>query len=191
MKKLLFSRNSQCLQPLRNLIEKQTHKVLVLWALDCAPRFLEIFEKDFPNDTRPRELMELAWLWAKGNIKMPVAKKAIHAAHNAAAEAENCPAAQAAARAVGHAAATIHVETHGLGLVFYGLTALVYRENPDNMEEFAAKECEWFFNRLKYWEANFHSVHMEWAAFLQREDVPNKEAMVRQRLERKHERDAP
>lgn len=189
MKKLLFSRNSECLQPLRSLIEKQTHKALVLWALDCTPRFLEIFEKDFPNDTRPKELIDIAWLWAKGEVKMPIAKKAIHTAHNAATDAERSPAAQAAARAIGHAAATIHVETHGLGLVSYGLTALVYSEKPDNIEEFAAKECEWFFNRLKYWEANYNKVDMTWAKFLQNENAPNKEAMLRKRLETKHERD--
>lgn len=51
--------------------------------------------------------------------------------HQAAKETQN-PYAQAAARAVGHAAATIHVETHALGVIFYGLTALTYKYNDTN-----------------------------------------------------------
>ena len=186
MRKILFSRESACIQPLRCLIEKQTHKTLVLWALDCAPRFLEIFERDFPDDTRPRELIGIAQMWAEGKVKMPIAKKAIHAAHHAATEAEGHPAAQAAARAIGHAAATIHVETHALGLVFYGLTALIYDEGPENADALAASECAWYYDRLKYWESNGDKADREWAAFLQRTDVPNKEALLRKRMEAKN-----
>lgn len=183
MRKILFSRESACIQPLRTLIEKQTHKALVLWVLDCTPRFLDIFEKDFPNELRPRELITIAKLWAKGEVKMPVAKKAIHAAHNAATDAEGFPAAQAAARAIGHAAATIHVETHALGIVFYGLTSLVYAEKPDDFDTFVAKECDWFFEKLKYWEANYNKVDTSWAPFLMDESVPNKEALLRKKLD--------
>lgn len=187
MRKLLFSRESECVQPLRSLVEQQNHKTLVLWALDCSPRFLEIFEKDFPNEPRPRELIGIAWQWARGEIKMPAAKKAIHAAHNAAKEAEGYPAAQAAARAVGHAAATIHVETHALGIVFYGLTALVYAESPDDTDAFVQKECDWFYDRLKYWEANYSNVDMTWAPFLTDESAPNKEALLRAKTEKSKE----
>lgn len=189
MRKLLFSRESACIQPLRALVEKQTHKALVLWALDCAPRFLDIFERDYPSDTRPRELIEIAGLWAKGAVKMPVAKKAIHAAHHAATEAEASPAAQAAARAVGHAAATIHVETHALGIVFYGLTALIYAEKPADFDAFAAKECAWFMDRLSYWEAHSEKVDTAWAPFLMRENQPNKEALLREKMEQKYARE--
>jgi hypothetical protein len=189
MRKLLFSRESECIQPLRYLIEKQTHKTLVLWALDCAPRFLDIFEKDYPNETRPRELIQIAKLWAKGEVKMPLAKKAIHAAHNAATDAESSPAAQAAARAIGHAAATIHVETHALGIVFYGMTALVYSQKPDDFDAFIAKECKWFYERLKYWEANYDKAPTTWASFLINETAPNKEALLRKKLEQKRSRD--
>lgn len=185
MRKVLFSRESECIQPIRSLIEKQTHKTLVLWALDCARRFLDIFEKDFPDETRPRRMIDIAKLWAKGEVKMPVAKKVIHEAHNAATDAEGYPAAQAAARAIGHAAGTIHVETHALGMVFYGLTALVYAEKPENFDDFVNKECDWFLERLKYWETNYDKVETDWATFLLDENRPNKEAMLRKKLERK------
>lgn len=165
LRKILFSRDSDCIQPLRLLVEAQTHKALVLWALDCTPRFLEIFEKYCPDDRRPRDLIAIARLWAKGEVKMPVAKKAIHKAHNAATDADAFPAAQAAARAIGHGAATIHVETHALGTVFYGLTALVYNEKPEDFDGFVEKECAWFLERLKYWEGNYDKIDTTWAPF--------------------------
>ncbi len=110
MKKLLFTRESECLQPLRELIERQKHRTLAMWAADSAGPVLAIFEEKHPQDKRPREAVEAAKAWMRGEIKMPAAKKAIHAAHNAATEVEDDPAACAAARAMGHAAATVHVE---------------------------------------------------------------------------------
>ena len=46
--------------------------------------------------------------------------------NNAAKAAEENPAAQAAARAVGQAAAAIYTPTHSLGLAFYGSAAVAY-----------------------------------------------------------------
>jgi len=174
MKKLLFTRNSACVQPLRSLIEKQTHRTLVLWVLDCAPRVLAIFEDAYPDDSRPRIALEKAAAWSRGAIKMPEAKKAILSAHKAATDAEANPAAQAAARTCGHAAATVHVETHALGLVFYGLTAFVYATESQDTDETVAEELAWFYDRLLYWEENVDSVTTPWADFLLKE-APNKE----------------
>ncbi len=185
MRKLLFSRESDCIQPIRNLIEKQRHKTLVAWALDCAPRVLEIFEKKYPEEQRPRQALETAAAWARGEVKMPVAKKAIHTAHNAATAVEGDYAAQAAARAAGHAAATVHVETHALGLVFYGLTAFIYAADPNVADDIVEKELKWFYDRLIYWEANIDKIDTIWASFLMRDDVPNKELLLRQKAELK------
>jgi hypothetical protein len=178
MRKLLFSRESECIQPIRALIEEQKHRTLVLWAFDCAPRVLEIFEEQYPQEPRPRQALEMAKAWARGEIKMPPAKKAIQDAHNAATAAEGFPAAQAAARAVGHAAATVHVETHALGLVFYGLTAFIYKEGPNQYETIVRRECDWFYDRLLYWQDNIDRQSTPWAAFLLRDDVPNKEKLL-------------
>jgi hypothetical protein len=185
MRKILFSRESECIQPIRALIEQQKHRTLVMWALDCAPRVLEIFEKQYPDDPRPRQALETARAWAKGEVKMPAAKRAIHAAHNAATEAESCPAAQAAARAIGHAAATVHVETHALGLVFYGLTALIYDDNTHHPDDIVKRECDLFYNRLLYWQEHIDHIDMPWAEFLLRDDVPNKEKLLREKQEKK------
>ena len=181
MRKLLFSRESDCIQPFRKLIEQQKHRTLVAWALDCAPRILKIFEKEYPDEKRPRQALETAAAWARGEVKMPVAKKAIHASHDAATEVEGNYAAQAAARAVGHAAATVHVETHALGIIFYGLTAFIYAANSNEADKIVEKELKWFYDRLVYWEANIDKIDTTWAPFLMRDDVPNKELLLRQK----------
>ena len=185
MKKILFSRDSESIQPLRALIEKQRHRTLVAWVLDCAPQVLDIFERSFPEDQRPRQALITAAKWARGEVKMPEAKKAIHAAHNAATTAEGEYAAQAAARAVGHAASTVHVETHALGLVLYGLTAFIYEADPKNKDDIIKEKLKWFYCRLMFWEANTDKTYATWAHFLLRDDVPNKELLLRQKAELK------
>ena len=75
--KILFSRDSQCLQELINLIQLQNHRTLVMWALDCAKLILEQFEAKYPDERRPRTCLELCETWARGKNKMPIAKQAI------------------------------------------------------------------------------------------------------------------
>ncbi|WNY26505.1 putative immunity protein [Methanolapillus ohkumae] len=187
MKKLLFTRESACIQPIRELIEQQNHRTLVLWALDSASFALNIFESR-SDDLRPRQAVEAAGLWASGSIKMPDAKKAILACHKAATESGSDPVTEAAARAVGHAAATVHVETHALGLVFYGLTAAAYAKCPYTMpndaEALVADELDWFYERLTYWEIHAEDKKRSWAPFLLK-DSPNKEKLFRQKQEQK------
>lgn len=185
MRKILFSRESECIQPIQKLIEKQKHRTLVMWVFDCAPRILEIFEKEFPEDKRPKNALESAKKWAKGEIKMPVARKDIIAAHEAARAAENYPWAQAAARGVAHAAATVHTETHALGLVFYGLTAFVYAEGMENFDAIVDRECKIFYDKLLYWQENIDKVERSWAPFLLRDHLPNKEKQLREKTEKK------
>ncbi len=178
MRKILFSRQSECIQPIRALIEQQKHRTLVVWALDCAVNLLQLFEARCPQEQRPREVLEAARLWMRGEIKMPLAKKAILAAHNAATQVESDPVACAAARAIGHAAATVHVETHALGVVFYGLTAFVYAAEGQDIDLVIAQKCQWFYERLLYWQDHINQLDTTWAAFLQRENVPNKEHLL-------------
>jgi len=174
-RKILYSRNSACIQPLRLLMEEQTPRVLVAWALDCAARPLAFFEARIPAELRPREAIELGRMWAQGEIKMPLAKRAILQAHAAAGEAgEHDPLAEAAARAVGHACACVHTETHALGLVFYWLTAAVRQSAPEEREQRENAELLWLTERLLYWSNHIDAWNAPWAAFLLR-DEPNRE----------------
>jgi len=66
--------------------------------------------------------------------------------HAAAREADNNPAAQAAARTCGQVAATIHAPTHSLGLALYGALSVAYDTlgvdvTWDKLLEVAAIEC--------------------------------------------------
>ncbi len=186
MKKLVVTRESVALQPLRNLIEKQKHRTLVLWSIDCAEYVLPIFEEKYPNDKRPREAIEAAKAWAQGKIKMPEAKKAAHATHNAATKVDDeNPAACAAARAMGHVIGTVHVETHAMGFVMYAITAFVYADMSQQADMIIAKECNRLYVRLLFWEKNFDKIETTWASFLLRDNVPNRETLLRQKNERK------
>lgn len=181
MRKLLISRESECVQPIRALIEAQKHRTLVLWSIDCAGRVLAIFEERHPEDPRPREALDAARAWARGSIKMPIAKKAAHATHNAATAVESDPPACAAARAMGHVVGTVHVETHALGLVFYGITAFVYAEPQKDADGIITRELDWFFERLLYWQEAIDMVDQPWATFLLRDDIANKEKLLHQK----------
>lgn len=181
MKKILYDRKSDCLQPLLRLIENQKHRTLVLWALEYAEELSDKFESKYPNETRPRKAVETCREWARGIIKMPAAKKAIHSAHNAAAEITDDIVFCAVARAIGQAVSTVHVETHAIGGPIYALTALVYENGGDNIQTAVIKECDRLYGRLLYWEANVDSVQTPWAEFLLRDDVPNKEKQLREK----------
>lgn len=183
MRKLLVTRESPCIQPIRELIEKQKHRTLVSWVIECAEHVLPIFEERHPNDSRPRDAVKAAEAWSHGDIKMSIAKKAAHAAHNAATEAEFDPAACAAARAMGHVVGTVHVETHAIGLVIYGITAFIYASDEMSADDVIARECKFFYDRLIYWEANIDRKERTWAHFLLRDDVPNKEKLLRKKAE--------
>ncbi|HPR41459.1 MAG TPA: hypothetical protein PK718_02795 [Candidatus Methanofastidiosa archaeon] len=170
IKRILVSKDDARLQPLAGLVERQKHRTLVLWTIDCADRYLPIFEKDHPQDQRPGKAVKAAEAWARGEIKMPLAKKAAHSAHNAATEVSEDAAACAAARAMGHVVGTVHVATHAMGFVIYAITSMIYATgNPNDAGDIIEKECEWLYQRLQYWEANVDKTDTTWAAFLLRD----------------------
>ncbi len=173
----MFSRDSQCLQDLIKLIQLQNHRTLVLWALDCAKLPLEQIEAKYPNETRPRKCLELCEDWARGNIKMPIAKRAILDAHAAAKEMDNSEYA-AYCHAIGHAGATVHVETHAIGFPMYELTALVYKYGKDNFSKQVCEKIDYYYDRLLYWQENADNFGHNWASFLMDDTKPNKERLL-------------
>ncbi|MBU1093874.1 MAG: hypothetical protein KKH01_05380 [Firmicutes bacterium] len=182
MNKILFNRDSIELKEIRELIEKQSHRCLVLWVIDCAPRVISIFEKRYPNDLRPREAFNATILWSKGEIKMPVARRAALDAHKAASDVNDDLAACAAAHAMGHVLGTVHVETHAMGLMMYGLTALVLNAPIKDRQKVIECETQIFYDRLKFWESETDKEERKWASFLLKNDVPNKEKILREKL---------
>lgn len=175
--KILFSRDSKCLQELIELIKLQTHRTLVMWALDCAKLPLIQFEEKYPHETRPRTCLELCEAWARGKIKMPVAKRAILDSHAVAKEIDDKEYG-ALCHAIGHAGATVHVETHALGLPMYELTALVLKHGKDNFQNPVSEKISYYKNRLLYWQDNTDKLGLDWADFLLDDSRPNKEKLL-------------
>jgi len=127
-RKMLSDINAPYLQSLMRLIGTQSKVTLANWAIDYArARILPIYEKAYPDDTRCRRALDAACEWLDGKVKLPYVKNIILGeCHAAARESDDKPAAQAAARTCGQAAATIHTPTHSLGLALYGALAVAY-----------------------------------------------------------------
>ena len=126
---------------------KSHHKVLALWAADCAEHVLQYFEEKYPNDNRPRKAIEVCRTWAAtGEFKMAVIRGVSLGSHEAAREAQDTAACYAA-RSAGQAVATAHVPTHSLGAVVYAIkAAAVY---SGNLDDGLVKERNWQLQRLR------------------------------------------
>lgn len=115
---ILFSRESECLQELLAMIRAENHPTMILWALECVKEPLEKLKEKYPEDNRAETAVVLSAEWAKGNVKMPVAKRAILDCHGAAKEKSDLSDI-ALYHAVGQGCATVHVITHAIGLPIY------------------------------------------------------------------------
>lgn len=163
--KLLFTHDSACLKQLILLIEQQSHRTLVMWALDCALLPLAQFEGKYTSEKRPRLCLERCKEWASGDIKMPVAKRAILDVHAVAKEI-NDPMFGALCHAIGHAGATVHVPTHSLGLPFYELTAIVLQYGIEDSQSHVNDKINYYIQQLQYWESTIDQLIVSWARFL-------------------------
>lgn len=171
MRKTLVHRETPAVQPIVARMAGQKHTTMVLWVLACAPRVLALFETRRPDETRPRLALDAGKAWARGKIKMPAARRAILDCHHAAtAVAPFDRAGEAAARAIAHAAATVHTQKHAIGLVLYGVTAfaLASPNYPQDKDAVIAHECAWYLARLHHWAARADNEPGPWALFLTR-----------------------
>ena len=85
---------------------------------------------------------------------MSVIRKASLDSHAAAREVGEDNSARSAARACGQAVATAHVPRHAYGSAIYAQQA-VFRANPSNPDESAARERDWQHRRLMELEKIF------------------------------------
>ena len=148
LRKMLGGADSPYIVSLMRLIETQSKATIATWCLDYTEtNILPIFERRCPDDGRPRMALEASRDWFEGRNKLSEVKSIIlNQCHAAARELEADPAAQAAARACGQAAACFHTPTHSLGLAFYGAAAIAYDragtgESAEVYDRIAAEEC--------------------------------------------------
>lgn len=145
---MLGKADSPYILSLMKLLDTQSKVTIANFCVSYAEKtMLPLYEKYVPDDCRPRAALNAAKDWLKGTVKLPFVKKLVLEAHAAAREAEEYPAAQAAARAVGQAAAVVHTATHSLGLAFYGAAAIAYDRigtaaKEEEYEQIAAEVCK-------------------------------------------------
>lgn len=123
------------------VMNKCEHKILAIWAADCAEHVLAYFEEKHPDVCSPRNAIDAGRAWVRGELKMTDARIAAFASHAAAREAFD-DSAIAAARACGHAAATAHVATHAPHAAAYAAKAVGYAKKD------ISEERDWQYNRL-------------------------------------------
>jgi len=122
-------------------LQDTDHRLLAVWAADCAQHVLHLFEQAQPGDDRPRRAIQLGRAWARGEITMTQARAAAFAANAAARVAFG--AAKEAAHAAGQAVAVAHVAAHELGAAAYAIRA-ARAATPEGEPERAGRlECEW------------------------------------------------
>ena len=122
------------------------HRLLALWAATCAEHVLALFELARPDDPRPRQSIEQARAWVRGEIGMMQARAAGGHAMGAARELRG--AARHAAYAAGQAGVVAHVAAHELGAAAYAIKA-VRAAAPDGEGEAAGRlECRWQRDQL-------------------------------------------
>lgn len=117
------------------------HRLLALWAADCAQHALHFFEQTQPDDERPRHAIELGRAWVRGEVTMTQARTS--AGHANAAARDLSGAAREAAHAAGQAAAVAHVADHALGAAAYAIRAARAAAPKDERDEAGRRECRW------------------------------------------------
>ena len=117
------------------------HRLLALWAASCAEHVLGLFESARPGDPRPRQAIEHARAWVRGEVKMMQARAAGGHAMGAARDLQG--AARHAAYAAGQAGAVAHVAAHELGAAAYAVRAVRAAAPAAGSEHAGRLECRW------------------------------------------------
>ncbi len=122
------------------------HRLLALWAADCAEHVLPLFEQAQPDDDRPRRAIAAARAWVRGEMAMMDARAAGGHAMGAARDLRG--AAREAAYAAGQAGAVAHVAAHELGAAAYAIRAARAAAPKAERIEVGRLECQWQRDQL-------------------------------------------
>lgn len=143
-RKMLFMPYDDGVAELYSLAAECSKLCMVVWAYEYSEKYVELFE-EYCDDDRVRRSRDASYLWSKGVIKMPEARREILAAHMAS---------------------TVHSERHAFGLALYGLTALAKKYGKDSKE--VKKEEERLLQGLMTVSAEKKYLSERWARFLER-----------------------
>ena len=122
------------------------HRLLALWAATCAEHVLPLYERAVPDDGRPRQAVEAARSWVRGELPMMRARALGGHAMGAARLLSGGP--RFAAYAAGQAACVAHVPEHDLGAAAYAIKAARAAVPGDEAEQVRRRECLWQRDQL-------------------------------------------
>lgn len=103
-------------------LDESARRCVAEWAAGCAERVLSLFEDEAPHDHRPREAIERARVFARGELRAADEIRRRFVAGRAA-HAVTSPAAIAAARSAAQASGVAHMGAHALGAAAYAAKA--------------------------------------------------------------------
>ena len=164
---ILFSKESLLLDNLRHLIDQSNRRALTLWALELAEDTVLQLAERYPEDLRPGEAIAASRAWTAGEIKMPIAKRAILNCHAIAKELTDL-ADIARCHAVGQACSVVHTAGHALGYPLYELTAIVLEHGLDGYRDSIEQRVVHYEQRLHYWTEFEKTCQQNWAGFLKK-----------------------
>lgn len=162
---VLFGKDAEFLQDLTMLFREQSHRTMVLWALDLAAESVAKLEEKYPDEPRPREALESAWTWAEGKIKMRLAQRKILDCHALAKELDRKEDI-ALCHAVGQACAVVHTAEHAIGYPMYKLSSIVYQLGIENCLDAVELRKQEYIRKLFYWNEHVDDYEGEWADFM-------------------------
>lgn len=148
LRKMLGDVNSPECVSLMKLIETQSQATLSSWAVSYAKdNYLPIYESQYPGDFRLRDILSACEEYLRGRLPLRDLKPSLRDAAQIARDAADHPIAQAAARAVSTACATVQTPTNALGFLFYGAAAAAYSgsgltQPPETYDTLATAEFE-------------------------------------------------
>ena len=122
------------------------HRLLAQWSLACAEHVLHLFDDDQPDDSRPRDALEVGHAWIRGEVPMKTAHAAAFQA-NAAARGAADPV-RFAALSAGQAVAVAHVAAHDLGAAAYAIRAAGAAVPADDAARARSVERQWQRERI-------------------------------------------
>ena len=106
------------------------HKLLGLKAAKRVESILPLFEKERPNDKRPRKAIEALRQWSEGTRKLSMSEvRKLSLGSHAAAKESTTEIAKCVAHAAGQGIGTWHAPAHALGAFEYAGRAFAMKRH--------------------------------------------------------------
>ena len=130
---------------LRHVTSPQTlcledRRRLSAWAADCAERVLALYEAEAPSDGRPRQAIDAARSFARGEVG--AAHMILARGGGKGPQPDVTRVAASAGRAAGQALAVAHMGAHALGAAAYACQAVFHAE-PEKGQLAWTQEIQW------------------------------------------------